>query len=75
MKPWWSSRTLWLNAVAVALVALEAQFGVLQPLLPVNLYAAVAVVLPVANAVLRLLTSTAIAMRPGEASGDGDGSR
>lgn len=59
-KPWWRSRTLVLNAVAAGLVALEASAGVLQPLLPVNLYAAVAVVLPVINAMLRIVTSQAI---------------
>lgn len=51
---------LWLNVLAAALVALEETTGVLQPLLPVNFYAALAVALPVANAVLRVITSKAI---------------
>lgn len=59
-KPWWQSRTLWLNAVAAGLVALEASTGLLQPLLPVNLYTAVAVALPVVNAMLRTVTSKGI---------------
>lgn len=59
-KRWWRSKTLWFNAAAAALVAFEAASGVLQPLLPVNLYAAIAVVLPVVNAVLRVLTTHGI---------------
>lgn len=59
-KAWWRSRMLWLNVLAAALVALEETTGVLQPLLPVNFYAALAVALPVANAMLRVITSKAI---------------
>lgn len=56
-KCWLRSRTLQLNALAAALIAAEATFGVLQPLLPVNFYAAMSFVLPIANAVLRVLTT------------------
>lgn len=55
-KHWARSRTLWVNALAAALVALEAGTGLLQPHLPVSLYTAVAVGLPVVNALLRVLT-------------------
>jgi hypothetical protein len=57
IKPWWQSRTLLLNALAAGLVTLEASTGLLQPHLPVNLYTAVAVGLPVLNAMLRIVTS------------------
>jgi hypothetical protein len=73
MKPWWRSRTLWLNAIAVALLALEARFALLQPLLPVNVYALFATALPVVNAVLRLITTTALSVSP--SNGEGDASR
>lgn len=59
-KHWWHSRTIWLNVIAAGLVALEASTGLLQPLLPVNLYAAIAVGLPVINAMLRIVTNQAI---------------
>lgn len=59
-KHWSRSRTLWVNAIAAALVALEAGTGLLQPHLPVSLYTAVAVGLPVINAVLRVLTHQAV---------------
>ena len=59
-KHWTRSKTLWLNASAAALVALKAGTGLLQPLLPVNFYSALAVFLPVANAFLRVLTSQGV---------------
>ncbi len=59
-KRWYTSKTLQLNAVAAGLVALEAGWGLLQPILPVNFYTALAVFLPVANAVLRVLTSQGV---------------
>lgn len=57
MKPWYTSKTLWVNAVVAALAALEAGTNVLQPFLPANFYAIVAVGLPVVNAVLRIVTT------------------
>ena len=62
-KPWYRSRMLWVNGVAAALVALEANTGLLQPILPVNFYAALAVALPVVNALLRVVTSQALCRR------------
>lgn len=59
-KAWWKSRTLWINAVAAMLVALEASTGMLQPILPVNLYTALAVGLPIANAFLRVVTTSGV---------------
>ncbi len=56
-KPWWQSKTLQVNAAAAALVALEANTNLLQPYLPVNFYTALAVGLPVVNAVLRIVTT------------------
>lgn len=63
-KRWWRSRTLQVNAAVAALVALEAGTGLLQPLLPVNIYTAVAVGLPIVNAVLRVVTSQGLTARP-----------
>lgn len=61
MKKWYQSKTLWINAIVAMLVALEAGTGLLQPLLPVNLYTSIAVGLPIVNALLRVVTSKAIA--------------
>jgi hypothetical protein len=59
-KPWWQSRTLRVNAVAAMLVALESGTGILQPFLPINLYTAMAVGLPIVNALLRVITSSGV---------------
>lgn len=56
-KRWWHSKTLWLNLIAAALIALEGQFALLQPYLPGNVFAWFAVALTVANAVLRVITA------------------
>ena len=63
VKVWWKSRTLILNAVAAGLVSLEAGTGLLQPLLPVNLYTGVAVGLPVLNAMLRVVTTSGVSIK------------
>lgn len=60
-KPWYQSRTLQINALAAALVALEAATGTLQPHLPVDFYTALAVGLPIVNAVLRVITTQGLA--------------
>lgn len=60
MKSWWKSKTIVINAIAAGLVTLEAGTGLLQPYLPGNFYAIVAVGLPVLNAILRVLTTTGV---------------
>ena len=62
MKPWYTSKTLWVNTVVAALAAMEAGTGVLQPFLPANFYAMVAVGLPVVNAVLRIITTQGLSL-------------
>lgn len=63
IKPWWRSKTLWFNAVVIALATAEASFGVLQPLLPANAYACLTFGLAVGNAVLRFISNTQLALR------------
>jgi hypothetical protein len=60
LKPWYRSRTILVNAAVAGLVALEAVSGMLQPHLPVNFYTAVAVGLPVINAILRVITTEGV---------------
>lgn len=64
-KPWYCSKTLWFNLVAAVLIALEAQFALLQPYLPGNVYAWVATALTVGNAVLRVITAAPLAFGVG----------
>lgn len=60
MKPWYTSKTIIVNAIVAALVALEAVTGLLQPHLPANFYTLVAVGLPVLNAFLRVITTATL---------------
>lgn len=57
MKPWWKSKTLWVNIIVAVLASLEATTGLLQPYLPQHWYVVVAVGLPVINVVLRIVTT------------------
>lgn len=66
-KKWWKSKTLWFNAVVAALAAAEASFGVLQPVLPGNVYGWISFVLTVGNAILRFYTSQAVCLKNPEA--------
>lgn len=60
VKPWWQSKTLWVNALVLALAAAESQLQVLQGALPGGLFTWLAFALPVINAALRSITSTAV---------------
>jgi len=60
-KPWYHSKTLWFNLIAAGLIAMETQFSVLQPYLPGSVYAWIATVLTVVNAVLRVVTAAPLA--------------
>lgn len=57
MKPWWKSKTLWVNITIAVLASLEATTGLLQPYLPEHWYVVVAVGLPIINVVLRVITT------------------
>lgn len=59
-KPWYQSKTLWFNAIVLMLAAAEAQLGVIKDALPGGLFAWLAFVLPVVNALLRFITTTGI---------------
>lgn len=63
LKPWWKSRTLWVNAIVLLLATAESQLQILQPVLPINTYQLLAFALPVVNALLRLITSQGLAPR------------
>mgnify|MGYP001298842119 CR=1 FL=1 len=59
-KPWWQSKTLWVNAIVLAMAAAEEHIGLLQSVLPVNVYQLIAFALPVVNAALRFITSKGV---------------
>lgn len=60
MKPWYTSKTLWFNAIVAALAAAEGLTGLLQPYVGQGFYAALCFVLPVGNAILRVVTTQGV---------------
>lgn len=65
-KAWWKSRTLWLNFIALLLAAAESQVGLLREVLPINLYALMAIALPAVNMLLRVATTTPLGRKDQE---------
>lgn len=59
-KPRWKSKTHLINLCIAGLAAAESQTGFLQTLLPVNVYALLAFLLPVVNMMLRENTDRAV---------------
>jgi hypothetical protein len=59
VKSWYKSKTIWFNIIVAGLVALEASFSMLQPLLPANSYGVLATILAIGNAVLRVISTQA----------------
>jgi hypothetical protein len=59
-KPAGYSKTLWFNLLVVLCAAAEMQVGLLQPLLPVDVYQLLVFVLGVGNAGLRFLTTQGV---------------
>jgi hypothetical protein len=54
------SKTHWVNLLVIVLMGAETQLNLLQPLLPVNVFALVAFLLPLVNMVLRELTARGV---------------
>lgn len=57
------SKTMVFNVIIAGLLALEPVFGMLQSVLPGNIYAWGSVILAVGNAILRVLTTQPLAMK------------
>lgn len=56
-KPWWKSRTLWVNLASAILVVLEVKYEAIKPLVSPEVYQWLALLIPVANAALRAVTT------------------
>ncbi len=61
-KPWWKSRTLWVNFFFAALTAVEANMGLLREHLGAAGYVGALSVVVGVNAVLRTITSQPITL-------------
>lgn len=62
-KPWWRSKTMRVNLIVTALLLAEANLQLVQPIVPVNLYAVAAFGLPIINMLLRAITTSGISLR------------
>lgn len=65
-RAWWKSWTLWINFVFLLLAQAEAQIGLLREVLPINVYALIAIVLPPLNIALRAITTAPLGKRDRE---------
>ena len=61
-KPWYQSKTLWFNGLALCLGVAEMQFKLLEQYIPAAVFPALAFVLAVTNVLLRFITTTALTM-------------
>lgn len=61
-KPWYTSRTLWFNGVCAMLAVAELNFKLLEGRIPGGFYTWMAFVLPIGNALLRIITTTALTL-------------
>lgn len=60
VKTWWKSKTIIFNGIALSLIALEANTGLLEPYLPKSIYVWIAVGLPIVNVWLRFYTNSGL---------------
>ena len=66
MKKWYFSKTILFNAFVAGLIALEATTNIFKPYVSDLFYVVLAVVLPVVNAMLRIVTTQAIELQKKE---------
>lgn len=69
-KPWYRSETVWGNAIAFLLIAIEANLHFLDGVLPGNVYQWAAFGVPLLNALMKLRDSHLLAPPQAEASID-----
>lgn len=62
MKPWWKSKTLWLNTAVAVGTVVEANFQIIQAHIRAEFYLVLAGLLAGANFVLRFLTNQAVCL-------------
>jgi hypothetical protein len=62
-KPWWQSRTIWLNAAVAAVAIVEASSEALKPVLPPEAMGGLLAAVAVANVVLRAVSGQPVAFK------------
>ena len=63
-KVWWKSRTLWLNALVLAVATAESQSALLREVMPTNTFVLISIGLPVVNMLLRVATRQPLGRTP-----------
>lgn len=59
-KKWYKSKTMWFNLLVASMLLIEQNINLLQPLLPINLYALVSFIVPLVNMWLRVVTTNGV---------------
>lgn len=62
MKPWWESKTIWLNVAVGVLAAADALTGALKPFIPPELMGGIVTGLAIANVALRAVTGQPVSL-------------
>lgn len=62
MKPWWESKTIWLNVVVGILATADALTGALKPILPPDIMGGIVTGLAIANVALRAMTGQPVSL-------------
>ncbi|HAF44679.1 MAG TPA: hypothetical protein DCK83_07005 [Gallionellaceae bacterium] len=57
LKPWYKSRTLWVNLLSAIGIVLEVKYEAIKPLVSPEIYQWLAILIPVANTALRVVTT------------------
>jgi hypothetical protein len=55
-KPWWHSKTIWLNTAVAAVAAVEASTEILKPIIPPDALGVVLAAVGILNVALRVAT-------------------
>lgn len=69
-KPWYTSKTLWVNAIATALAVVQLNFHLLESSLSSSVYVSAVGALAFINVLLRGITSTGITFTGSNADAD-----
>jgi hypothetical protein len=72
-KPWWRSRTIWLNLLVATFLLAEANLDAMQGIFPDWLQKTLVFGLPIVNLWLRFATSQGLSFKPQMPTGAKDG--
>jgi hypothetical protein len=61
-KHWWESKTILINLAIGIITAIEVRLELIQPLLSVNLYSIISLLLVIANVFLRTITHKGVSL-------------